>query len=111
MSFQASVDLSSSRANKVARVQRIQDFLFHAVTQLFSLIVLFALLGIIVSLVINSWPALHTFGFGFFFTQEWDIVNGEFGGLIAIYGTLVTSVIALLIAVVFAAAVAVEAAP
>jgi phosphate transport system permease protein len=99
MSFQASADLSSSRANKVARVQRIQDFLFHAVTQLFSLIVLFALLGIIVSLVINSWPALHTFGFGFFFTQDWDIVNGEFGGLIAIYGTLVTSVIALLIAV------------
>jgi phosphate transport system permease protein len=57
------------------------------------------LLGIIISLVINAWPALHTFGPAFFFTQEWDIVKGEFGGLIAIYGTLVTSIIALLIAV------------
>jgi phosphate transport system permease protein len=99
MSFQASADLKNSRAVSIARVQRIQDFLFHAVTQLFSLFVLFALLGIIVSLFINAWPALHTFGLGFFFTQEWDIVNGEFGGLIAIYGTLVTSIIALLIAV------------
>ena len=99
MSFQASADLTSSRAIRVARVQRIQDFLFHFVTQFFSLSVLFALMGIIVSLIINAWPALHTFGVGFFFTQEWDIVNGEFGGLIAIYGTLVTSIIALLIAV------------
>jgi len=49
--------------------------------------------------VINSAPAFREFGFGFFFTQEWDIVNGEFGGLIAIYGTLITSLIALLIAV------------
>jgi len=57
------------------------------------------LLGIIISLIINSWPALNAFGIGFFFTQEWDIVNGEFGGLIAIYGTLVTSIIALVIAV------------
>jgi phosphate transport system permease protein len=61
--------------------------------------VLFALLGIIISLVINAWPALHEFGPGFFFTEEWDVVNGEFGGLIAIYGTLATSIIALLIAV------------
>jgi phosphate transport system permease protein len=99
MSFQTSADLSSSRVMKVARVQRIQDFLFYAVTQLFSLVVLFALMGIIVSLVINAWPAFHTFGLGFFITQEWDIVNGQFGGLIAIYGTLVTSIIALLIAV------------
>ena len=99
MSFQASADLTSSRAIRVARVQRIQDFLFHLLTQFFSLSVLFALMGIIVSLIINAWPALHTFGAGFFFTQEWDIVNGEFGGLIAIYGTLVTSIIALLIAV------------
>jgi phosphate transport system permease protein len=95
--------LSSSaptpQALRIAKWQRVQDFLFHGITQFFAVSVLISLLGIIISLVINAWPALYTFGPGFFFTQEWDIVNGEFGGLIAIYGTLVTSLIALLIAV------------
>ena len=95
--------LSSSaptpQALRIAKWQRVQDFLFHGITQFFAVSVLITLLGIIISLVINAWPALYTFGPGFFFTQEWDIVNGEFGGLIAIYGTLVTSLIALLIAV------------
>ena len=89
----------SPQALKKARVQRLQDALFHRGTQFFALSVLSALLGIIISLVINAWPALHEFGPGFFFTEEWDVVNGEFGGLIAIYGTLATSIIALLIAV------------
>jgi len=87
------------QALKIAKLQRVQDFLFHAVTQFFAVGVLIALMGILTSLVINAWPALHQFGPSFFFSQEWDVVNGEFGGLIAIYGTVVTSVIALLIAV------------
>lgn len=97
------IELSHSaptpQALRIANLQRIQDFLFHGITQFFALSVLLALLGIIVSLFINAWPALDKFGIGFFFTKEWDIINGEFGGLIAIYGTLVTSFIALLIAV------------
>jgi len=87
------------QALRIARLQRVQDFLFHAITQFFAVSVLIALMGIIISLAINAAPALHTFGPAFFFTQEWNIVNGEFGGLIAIYGTLATSIIALLIAV------------
>ena len=87
------------QALRIAKLQRIQDFLFHAITQFFALSVLIALVGIIISLIINAWPALDKFGIGFFFTKEWDIINGEFGGLIAIYGTVVTSFIALLIAV------------
>ena len=89
----------SPRAIKIASVQRWQDIFFHRGTQFFALLVLFALLGIIGSLLINAWPALRQFGPKFFFTEEWDVVNGEFGGLIAIYGTLITSFIALLIAV------------
>ena len=89
----------TAQALKIAKLQRVQDFLFHAITQFFALGVLIALLGILTSLVINAWPALHQFGPGFFFSQEWDVVNGEFGGLIAIYGTVITSLIALLIAV------------
>ena len=89
----------SRQALSIAKLQRVQDFLFHGITQFFACSVLITLLGIIVSLVMNAWPALSNFGLGFFFTQEWDIVKGQFGGLIAIYGTLVTSIIALLIAV------------
>jgi len=87
------------QALKIAKLQRVQDFLFQRITQFFALAVLIALVGILISLTINAWPALRTFGPGFFFSTEWDVVNGQFGGLIAIYGTVVTSLIALLIAV------------
>lgn len=89
----------SSQAVGIAKRQHLMDVGFKFLTQFFALSVLFALLGIIASLVFNAAPALSKFGFGFFTTVEWDIINGEFGGLIAIYGTVITSVIALLIAV------------
>ena len=89
----------SSKAVGIAKRQRLMDVGFKYLTQFFALSVLFALLGIIASLIFNAAPALSKFGFGFFTTVEWDIINGEFGGLIAIYGTVITSVIALLIAV------------
>jgi phosphate transport system permease protein len=83
----------------IAKRQHVFDSIFKYLTQSFALIVLFALLGIILSLIINAYPALNKFGFGFFTRIEWDIIQGEFGGLIAIYGTVVTSVIALVIAI------------
>ena len=83
----------------VARRQHWLDVLFHRVTMLFSLLVLAALLGIIVSLFVNAWPAFSKFGFQFLWRVEWDIVNEEFGASIAIVGTLISSAIALLIAV------------
>lgn len=89
----------SPQALRVAKIQRFQDMLFHRATQFFALSVLVVLLGIIASLLVNAWPALEEFGPAFFISEEWDVVNGQFGGLIAIYGTLVTSVIALVIAV------------
>ena len=79
----------------VVKRQRIQDFFFHKITLGFSLLVLFALLGIIISLLINAWPALAKFGFQFIWRVEWDIVNDEFGAAIAIFGTLVSALIAL----------------
>jgi phosphate transport system permease protein len=80
------------------RKQRLQDFLFHKVTLLFALTVLLMLGGIIVSLFIGAWPAFHEFGPGFITRVEWDPVNDQYGAAIAIVGTLVTSLIALLIA-------------
>ena len=99
MDISVSTAAPSASATKIARIQRIQDFAFHRITQFFSLLVLFVLLGIIGSLLFNAWPALKEFGPGFFVSSEWDPVNDQFGGLIAIYGTLVSSIIALLIAV------------
>ena len=100
-------DMLTPQAAAILKKQRLQDFLFHKATLFFALSVLITLLGIIVSLVINAIPALKAFGLGFFFTVEWDIINGEFGGMIAIFGTIVTALIALLIAVPLSFGVAV----
>ncbi|MGE5649956.1 MAG: phosphate ABC transporter permease subunit PstC [Bacillota bacterium] len=92
-------DLEAERAmNAVMRRQRLQDFVFHKITLAFALSVLAVLMGIIVSLMIGAWPAFKEFGPAFITTVEWDPVNEQYGGLIAIYGTLATSVIALVIA-------------
>ncbi|GIZ52369.1 phosphate ABC transporter permease subunit PstC [Noviherbaspirillum aridicola] len=82
----------------VMRRQRLEDFIFHKVTLVFALSVLLVLAGIIVSLIINAWPAFREFGPAFITTVEWDPVNDKFGALIAIVGTVATSLIALLIA-------------
>ena len=83
----------------IVKRQRWEDIVFHGVTKFFAATVLLALMGIIVSLFVRAWPALEGFGFGFFTKVEWDIVNDDFGALIAIYGTVASAAIALLIAV------------
>ncbi len=94
------------RMMAVVKKQRIQDFFFHKVTMLFAVLVLVALAGILVSLMISAWPAFKKFGIDFIWTVEWDIINEDFGAAIAIYGTLVSSAIALLIAVPLAFGIA-----
>jgi phosphate transport system permease protein len=83
----------------VVRRQKVQDFFFHKITASFSLLVLIALLGIIASLIFNSWPTFKKFGLEFIWRVEWDIINEEFGAAIAIVGTLISAAIALIIAV------------
>ncbi|WP_373888839.1 phosphate ABC transporter permease subunit PstC [Massilia sp. ZL223] len=80
------------------RKQRIQDFFFHKITLLFAFSVLLVLVGIIVSLAIGAAPAFKEFGAAFVTRVEWDPVGDQFGALIAIWGTLATSFIALAIA-------------
>lgn len=84
---------------KQVRKFRLQDKLFHHSTQLFAVVVLAALLGILVSLTIEAWPSLKGFGPSFLWTNIWSVPDDEFGALAAIYGTVVTSVLALLLAV------------
>ena len=64
-----------------------------------ALFTLAMLMAILVSLTISAWPAIDKFGLGFLTSTTWDPVKEEFGGLVMIYGTLITSFIALLIAV------------
>jgi len=92
------IQLTPELARKM-KTQRFQDALFHVMTLSFASLVLIVLAGIIISLFINAWPSLSEFGPGFFFSDEWDVPAQKFGGLTAIYGTLVTAVIALLLAV------------
>jgi phosphate transport system permease protein len=76
-----------------------QDWAFEHATMLFAVLVLSMLLAIIGALSYAALPALEKFGLGFFFTNVWNPVKSEFGALAPIYGTLVTSAIALLIGV------------
>jgi len=75
------------------------DILFRNVTRLSAFAVLVLLIAIIVSLIIGSLPSIKAFGFQFLTSAEWNPVTDEFGALVPIVGTLVTSAIALLIAI------------
>jgi len=79
--------------------QSLFDLMFRGLTRFSALGVLTLLAAILLSLVIGSLPSIHTFGTGFLTSSEWDPVNDRFGALIPIIGTLVTSGIALLIAI------------
>lgn len=102
----SSSELPSANMVAVARKQRLQDAIFHRLTQFFSLLVLAALAGIIVSLFINAWPTFAKFGAKFLWYVEWDIINEEFGAAIAITGTVISAGLALLIAVPLAFGIA-----
>ena len=84
---------------KVLQRLRLGDAAFRHLTRAAAITVLIILGGIIVSLVHGSWPALRTFGFGFLFEESWNPVTEKFGAIAPIYGTVVTSFIAMLIAV------------
>ena len=81
------------------RRQRLMDKSFQGATTLFAGLVFVLLVSIIISLFIGGWQALSTFGPAFLVTDEWNPVTEKFGALVPIYGTLVSSLIALLIAV------------
>lgn len=78
---------------------RLGDIVFGLFARCSATITLLLLGGIIVSLIIDSWPTLHTFGWSFLWHSEWDPPNKQFGALVPIYGTIVSSIIAMIIAV------------
>ncbi len=75
------------------------DWLFHNLTRSFALLTLFMLVGIIASLCYGAWPTITKLGYRFLVEREWNPPMEQFGAVVPIYGTIVTSLIALLIAV------------
>ncbi len=75
------------------------DVLFRNVTRAAALLVLALVIAILVVLLVQAWPAFHRFGWHFFSGREWDPAHATFSALTSIFGTLVTSAIAMVIAV------------
>jgi phosphate transport system permease protein len=81
------------------RLAAVADMLFAWAAKGAALLTLASLIALLSSLVVGAWPAIEKYGLGFLTNNVWDPVSGEFGGLAMIYGTLITSAIALIIAV------------
>ncbi|MDO8567746.1 MAG: phosphate ABC transporter permease subunit PstC [Dehalococcoidales bacterium] len=75
------------------------DWLFRSLTLIGALTIVLVLLAMVVYLVNGAWPAITRFGPGFLISSSWDAVHDKFGALPAIFGTLLTSFIAMIIAV------------
>src|SRR5579885_414598 len=100
VAFQGAIpDVAQVDRSKVLDRLRLRDTIFRYLTRTAAITVLVILSGIIISLIHGSWLALSTFGFGFLVDQVWNPVTEKFGAIAPIYGTLVTSAIAMLIAV------------
>jgi phosphate transport system permease protein len=97
--FRAAANVADRQPVHRASAALWQDALFRQVTRLFAALVLGLLLSIIVALGYAALPALQKFGPAFFVTNVWNPVAGQFGALAPIYGTVATSIIALVIGV------------
>ncbi len=79
--------------------QLIYERVFRSATLTAAILVLVILGGVALSLLRGAWPALQHFGFAFVTREIWNPVTDEYGALAPIYGTVVTSLIAMLLAV------------
>ncbi len=95
----ATVSAEARARIKVLDRLRLGDVAFRQVTRAAAFGVLLLLGAVIASLIQGSLPALRAFGFNFLTTDRWNPVTEKFGALAPIYGTLITSIIAMLIAV------------
>lgn len=92
---------ATAARSRILRGLRFSDSAFHWITFGSAIVVLLILTGIIVSLIAGSLLALQTFGWEFLTQTRWNPVLERFGALSSIYGTLVTSFLAMLLAVPF----------
>ncbi len=79
--------------------QRLREHIFRLATLAAALLVLLLLGGVVLSLVVGAWPALAHFKLSFLTREIWNPVTDQYGALAPVYGTLVTSALALLLAI------------
>ncbi|HWA44198.1 MAG TPA: phosphate ABC transporter permease subunit PstC [Hypericibacter adhaerens] len=94
----ATPTLDTGRLAAARRFSRNDRFFFR-LTQTCAFAVLAILAGVMISLAFGAAPALSEFGLGFLWTDSWNPVTGKFGAVAPIYGTVITSAIAMVIAV------------
>jgi phosphate transport system permease protein len=93
------MDQAELAAHGKATRSLIEDRIFYGMTLASAIFVVVMLLGVMASLIIGAWPALSKFGLGFIWTERWSPVKEIFGALTPIYGTVVTSIIAMIIGI------------
>jgi len=81
------------------KTHKTTDLLFKALTASCAALILIIMAGIFCTLVYQSWPSIEKFGFGFLFSKAWNPVKQEFGALSSISGTLISTLIGMVIAV------------
>ena len=91
--------MNPTLAPKRARSGPLVDQIFGILAKSAALLTLALLAAILLSLTVSAWPAIQKYGLSFLARTVWDPVQEDFGGLVMIYGTIATSLIALLIAV------------
>jgi phosphate transport system permease protein len=99
--LESAAEIRSSDIGRVGALRRfmIGDAFFRWATFACAMAVLLLLGGVILSLIIGSLPAFYAFGFSFLTTAVWNPVTEKFGAVAPVYGTLVTSIIAMLIGI------------
>ena len=93
------IALTRDRASARKTPGGLGDSLFRAASYGAAFLVLLVLAGILASIAYGAWPAFQQFGFGFITSTVWNIGQEQYGGLVAIVGTLASAVLALLIGV------------
>ena len=91
--------MNQSTSPKRALSGPLADQVFGWLAKAAALLTMGLLAAILLSLTISAWPVIHKYGLSFLTSTVWDPVQEDFGGLVMIYGTVATSLIALLIAV------------
>ncbi len=97
------MNLANSRFNrffaKLKRPDRVGDRVFPGLTLIFALLIIAILVSAIIVLGIESAPAIRKFGLSFISSTTWNAVTDQYGALPAIFGTLISSFLGLIIAV------------
>ena len=97
--MESSISLKESYLHRRSQQFKLIDFIYRNLTRISALFIPFVLVAIFFALYQGALPSIHKFGWHFLTSSQWDPVADEFGALVPVYGTLITSFIALVISV------------